>query len=65
TKLNLALAAGLALPVLGWFGYSPGSRDPQALQTLVLAYCLIPCTLKLMAGVLLHVFVIRPEGLRR
>ena len=35
TKLNLALAAGLALPVLGWFGYSPGSRDPQALQTLV------------------------------
>jgi glycoside/pentoside/hexuronide:cation symporter, GPH family len=28
-KLNLALAAGLALPLLAWFGYTPGSRDPK------------------------------------
>jgi Na+/melibiose symporter-like transporter len=43
TKLNLALAAGVALPVLGALGYVPGTRDPQALQVLSLAYCLLPC----------------------
>ena len=32
TKLNLALAAGIALPTLALFGYSPGSRDADALQ---------------------------------
>ena len=26
TKLNLALAAGIALPLLGAFGYAPGSQ---------------------------------------
>ncbi len=39
TKLNLALAAGIALPLLGWFGYAPGSRDEAALTALTLAYC--------------------------
>ena len=33
-KLNLALAAGLALPLLEGFGYQPGAREPQALQAL-------------------------------
>ena len=59
TKLNLALAAGLALPVLAWLGYEPGSRDPQALMTLTAAYCLLPCVLKLIAGGALHWLVIR------
>lgn len=58
-KLNLALAAGLALPVLAWLGYEPGSRDPQALMTLTAAYCLLPCVLKLVAGGALHWLVIR------
>ena len=31
TKLNLALAAGIALPLLQVFGYTPGSRELQAL----------------------------------
>jgi len=62
TKLNLALAAGLTLPVLGALGYTPGARDEPALQTLLLAYCLIPCVLKLIAGALLYLFVIRPRG---
>ena len=53
TKLNLALAAGLALPVLQAFGYAPGSRDPAALTALTLAYCALPCALKLMAAALL------------
>jgi len=54
TKLNLALAAGVALPLLGAFGYSPGARDAQALHALTLAYCLLPCALKLAAAALLY-----------
>jgi GPH family glycoside/pentoside/hexuronide:cation symporter len=61
TKLNLALAAGLALPLLALFGYEPGARDPAALQTLTIAYCLLPCALKLLAGGALYALVIRPE----
>lgn len=63
-KLNLALAAGLALPVLAWLGYEPGSRDPQALMTLTAAYCLLPCVLKLIAGGALHWLVIRRPAQR-
>jgi glycoside/pentoside/hexuronide:cation symporter, GPH family len=53
TKLNLALAAGVALPMLAAFGYSPGARDDDALAALTLAYCLLPCALKLLAAALL------------
>lgn len=49
TKLNLALAAGLALPALQWLGYGPGAHDPQALQALSLAYGALPCLFKLLA----------------
>jgi Na+/melibiose symporter-like transporter len=59
TKLNLALAAGLALPLLGVFGYAPGTRDPQGLQALVAAYCLLPCILKLGAALALYFTIIR------
>ena len=52
-KLNLALAAGVALPLLAAFGYSPGARDAGALSALTLAYCLLPCALKLLAATLL------------
>jgi glycoside/pentoside/hexuronide:cation symporter, GPH family len=60
TKLNLALAAGVALPALQWFGYAPGSRDPEALQALMLAYCVLPCVLKAAAVGLLYVLWIQP-----
>jgi glycoside/pentoside/hexuronide:cation symporter, GPH family len=50
TKLNLALAAGLALPTLHALGYSPGARSPDALRALVVAYCVLPCALKLIAA---------------
>jgi len=53
TKLNLALAAGVALPALQAFGYAPGSQSPQALGALTVAYCVLPCVLKLAAGALL------------
>ncbi len=61
TKLNLALAAGLALPLLGLFGYAPGVRDAAALQALTIAYCLLPCLLKLAAGSALYILIIRPS----
>jgi len=56
TKLNLALAAGLALPALAALGYQPGAQAPQALRALTWAYCLLPCGLKLAAAVLLFFF---------
>ncbi len=65
TKLNLALAAGLALPMLGWAGYAPGSRDPAALTALTAAYCLLPCVLKLMAAAILYRSFVRGNSERR
>jgi Na+/melibiose symporter-like transporter len=62
TKLNLALAAGVALPLLGALGFESGSRDPQALRALTLAYCVLPCLLKLGAAALLWTLWLRnPE----
>ena len=63
TKLNLALAAGLALPLLALFGYAPGVRDAAALNALVVAYCVLPCLLKLAAAAAAYFFIIKqPEG---
>ena len=62
TKLNLALAAGVALPTLALFGYAPGSRDDDALVALTIAYCLLPCALKLLAAALLWRLWLEPEA---
>lgn len=62
TKLNLALAAGLALPLLQWFGYAPGVRSDAGLSALVVAYCLLPCALKLAAALALQTWIIRPSN---
>lgn len=48
-KLNLALAAGLCLPLLSAVGYRSGTNDPAGLQALAWAYGGLPCLLKLMA----------------
>ena len=61
TKLNLALAAGVALPLLALFGYEPGNKGPEALAALTLAYCLLPCVLKALAMTLLWTLWIRKE----
>ena len=61
TKLNLALAAGLALPLLDWLGYVPGARDAHALAWLTAAYCLLPCGLKALASIALHSLIIQPS----
>jgi glycoside/pentoside/hexuronide:cation symporter, GPH family len=54
TKLNLALAAGLGLPLLQWLGYQPGLvaaiSTPQNTLSLSLVYAALPCLLKLVAG---------------
>jgi len=51
TKANLAIAAGLALPLLAFAGYVPGGGGEAA--PLYFAYCLLPCALKLAAAALL------------
>lgn len=56
TKLNLALAAGIALPLLAALGYAPGARDAGALYALAFVYAAVPCVLKLGAGVALYWF---------
>lgn len=49
-KLALALAAALLLPVLDAAGFQPGAvNGPGALQTLTLAYAVLPCLIKLVA----------------
>ena len=53
TKLNLALAAGLTLPALQWWGYTPGQHDAAGLWTLSCAYGLMPCLLKAAAALCL------------
>jgi Na+/melibiose symporter-like transporter len=53
SKLNLALAAGLALPLLQALGYQPGQADTGRTSALVLAYAVLPCVLKLAALALL------------
>lgn len=50
-QLSLALAAGIALPLLGWFGYVPGGDTDT--QVLVVAYALLPCGLKLLSAAML------------
>ena len=54
-KLCLALAGGIALPLLGLLGYAPGARDGAALEALAIAYAAVPCALKLCAAALLAV----------
>jgi Na+/melibiose symporter-like transporter len=46
-KANLALAAGLALPLLAWLGYEPGAQDADALRALAAVYAFVPVLLKL------------------
>jgi Na+/melibiose symporter-like transporter len=55
-KLALALAAGLALPMLAWLGYTPGTPSTGTLPPLVIAYCLLPAAMKIVAAAMLRGF---------
>jgi Na+/melibiose symporter-like transporter len=59
TKLNLALAAGLALPLLDLLGYREGLHSAASLQALSGVYALLPCALKLIAMALLWALWLR------
>ena len=50
-QMPLALAAGIALPLLEWRGYVPGTGSGTG--SLVAAYALLPCVLKLSAAAML------------
>ena len=54
TKMNLALAAGIALPMLEWLGYTPGHPSDNGIQALGITYALLPCALKLIAAIVLR-----------
>ncbi|MBV8635859.1 MAG: MFS transporter [Burkholderiaceae bacterium] len=56
TKMNLAIAAGAALPVLAWLGYTPGHASAQGQHALSLAYAALPCAFKAAALALLAAF---------
>lgn len=53
TKANLALAAGLALPLLALLGYTPGAHEAAAVGALAAVYGFVPVALKLVAIALL------------
>lgn len=53
-KLNLALAAGIALPLLAFLGYQPGTPQ-QSFTSLSFTYALLPCVIKVAAAVLLWI----------
>ncbi len=63
TKMNLALAAGIALPTLSLLGYQPKiTTSPQALAYLSATYALLPCILKFgaIAALVFSPFTKRP-----
>lgn len=52
-KANLALAAGVALPLVAAAGYAPHASSPAGLRALAATYALAPCVLKGAALILL------------
>jgi GPH family glycoside/pentoside/hexuronide:cation symporter len=55
TKMNLALAAGLILPILGFFGYNyqMSSYSKVSLFCLSFLYSIVPCCFKIFAAILI------------
>jgi len=53
TKLTLAGAAGISLPLVQWLGYSPGAQDARSLAALAFCYAVLPCGIKALAAAML------------
>ncbi len=62
TKLNLALAAGIALPLVQWLGYRPGVASGEGITALAIVYAGVPCALKLLAAALAWNNLVRPQS---
>jgi Na+/melibiose symporter-like transporter len=62
TKFNLALAAGVALPLLQALGYQPGQPSAEGGLALALMYGALPCALKSLAGLALWQLWIRQDN---
>jgi Na+/melibiose symporter-like transporter len=60
TKINLAAAAGLALPVLDALGYQPGGSGGTTVA-LSATYALLPSALKLVSGLVLLLAPLPPD----
>ncbi|MEP7084013.1 MAG: MFS transporter, partial [Betaproteobacteria bacterium] len=61
TKFNLALAAGIALPLVQWLGYRPGAASADGIAALAIVYAGVPCALKLLAALLAWRNLVRPQ----
>ena len=62
TKLSLALAVGLAFPVLDWAGFSEdGGHPPEAELTLAALYGWVPVIFKLAAIVFMNGYDLTPD----
>lgn len=60
-KFALALASGLILPAIAYWGYTPGSENSAtAIGALIIGYTLLPCLLKLAVAISLS--FIKLEG---
>jgi Na+/melibiose symporter-like transporter len=62
-KLNLAAAAGIALPLLAFLGYQPGSGAGETLA-LSATYALLPCAIKLLGAAILWSAPVDPRNNR-
>ncbi|MCL5776547.1 MFS transporter [Limibaculum sp. FT325] len=60
-KSALALAAGVALPLLALSGFEPGAVDAEGRAALSVAYALVPCILKIGAIAMLAVLPVEKE----
>lgn len=61
-KLSLALAAGICLPLLTFLGYTPNTTTGTGHDALIIAYAVVPCTIKCIA---LGIFYVSPLMQRR
>jgi len=60
-KSALALAAGVALPLLALSGFEPGAVDAEGRAALSVAYALVPCILKIGAIAMLVFLPVEKE----
>jgi len=60
TKAGMALAVGIALPLVGWAGFDPAAarNTPEALQVLLLVFAIGPALAHLVSAALLRGFTL-------